>query len=244
MKQACIRFYAQLNDFLPPERRMQTITYSFDVSGSVKDTIEAMGVPHTEVDFILVNGTPVDFAYRVQGGDRVSVFPGFRSIDISPLAHLQPRAPGERRFVADGHLGRLAAYLRMLGFDTLYRNDYRDEEVARLSLSENRILLTRDRGLLKRNEVKRGYYLRATEPAQQLVEVFREFDLTLAIIPFRRCMHCNALLHETDKESVRHRLLPQTAKYFEEFYACPDCQRVYWKGSHYRRMKRLIESLV
>lgn len=244
MKQACIRFYAQLNDFLPPERRMQTITYSFDVCGAVKDTIEAMGVPHTEVDFILVNGTPVDFGYRIQGGDRVSVFPGFRSIDIGPLPHLQLPSLGERRFVADGHLGRLAAYLRMLGFDTLYRNDYRDEEVARLSLSANRILLTRDRGLLKRNEVRRGYYLRATEPAQQLVEVFREFDLAPAIIPFRRCMHCNALLHETDKESVRHRLLPQTAKYFEEFYACPDCQRVYWKGSHYRRMKRLIESLV
>ena len=141
---------AQLNDFLPSERRMQTITCSFDVSGSVKDMIEAMGVPHTEVDFILVNGEPVDFGYRVRDGDRVSVFPRFQSIDIGPLVNLRPAALGERRFVADGHLGRLAAYLRMLGFDTLYRSSYRDEEVARLSSSENRILLTRDRGLLKR----------------------------------------------------------------------------------------------
>lgn len=244
MKQVCIRFYAQLNDFLPPERRMRTITYSFDISGSVKDTIEAMGVPHTEVDFIVVNGEPVDFRYRIQDGDRVSVFPRFRSIDIGPLAHLRLAALGERRFVTDGHLGRLAAYLRMLGFDTLYRSSYRDEEVARLSSSENRVLLTRDRGLLKRNEVRRGYYLRATEPAQQLVEVLREFDLVPAIAPFRRCMHCNALLHETEKESIQHRLLPRTAKYFEEFYACPHCQRVYWKGSHYRRMKGFIESVV
>jgi len=150
MKRICIRVYAQLNDFLPSERRMQTITCSFDVSGSVKDMIEAMGVPHTEVDFILVNGEPVDFGYRVRDGDRVSVFPRFRSIDIGPLVNLRPAALGERRFVADGHLGRLAAYLRMLGFDTLYRSSYRDEEVARLSSSENRILLTRDRGLLKR----------------------------------------------------------------------------------------------
>jgi uncharacterized protein len=196
------------------------------------------------VDFILVNGEPVDFSYHVQDGDRVSVFPRFRSIDISSLAHLLPALPGERRFVADGHLGRLAAYLRMLGFDTLYRSDYRDEEIARLSSTEDRILLTRDRGLLKRNEVRRGYYVRAMEPAQQLAEVLREFALSSAIAPFRRCMHCNALLRARAKECVQQRLLPQTAKYFEEFYACPNCERVYWKGSHYRRMRRLIESVV
>ena len=244
MKRVFIRFYAQLNDFLLPEERMQSLAYSFDVPGSVKDMIEAAGVPHTEVDFILVDGEPVDFSYRLQDGDRVSVFPRFRSIDIGPLGHLRPAATGEMRFVADGHLGRLAAYLRMLGFDTLYRSDYDDEELARLSSGENRILLTRDCGLLKRNEVRRGYYLRATEPARQLAEVIREFDLSPAIIPFRRCMHCNALLRATQKESIRHRLLPETARYFNEFFACPECDRVYWKGSHYRRMKRLIESVV
>lgn len=244
MKKVFIRFYAQLNDFLPTEMRRQTITYNIDVIGSVKDRMEAIGVPHTEVDFILVNSQPVDFTYRLQEGDRVSVFPRFRSIDIRPLKHLRPAEPGKKRFVADGHLGRLAAYLRMLGFDTLYRSSYHDQEVARICSSENRILLTRDRGLLKRNEVRYAYYPRATKPAQQLAEVIREFDLVPAIAPFGRCMHCNALLRATEKNSIRHRLLPQTAKYFEEFYACPDCQRVYWKGSHYRRMKRFIESLV
>ena len=196
------------------------------------------------MDLILVNGASVDFGYRIQDGDRVSVFPRFRSIPISPLAQLQLPALKEARFVADGHLGRLAAYLRMLGFDTLYQSNFRDEEVARLSEGENRILLTRDRGLLKRNEVQRGYYLRATEPARQLVEVLCEFDLTWAIVPFRRCIHCNAVLYATKKESVQHRLLPETAKYFAEFYVCPACNRVYWKGSHYRRMKRFIESIV
>jgi hypothetical protein len=244
MKKVCIRFYAQLNDFLPPERRMQTTTCSFDVAGAVKDSIEAMGVPHTEVDLILVNSEPVDFSYRLQDGDRVSVFPRFCSIDIHPIRHLRPKVLGERRFVADGHLGRLAAYLRMLGFDTLYKKNYQDEEMARLSSVERRILLTRDRGLLKRNVISRGYYVRATEPARQLIEVVREFELTSHVFPFRRCMHCNAVLQEVRKEAISQRLLPETAKHFEEFYACPDCHRVYWKGSHYRRMKQFIESIV
>lgn len=243
-KQIRIRFYAQLNDFLPPEKRKQTITHQFEVIGSIKDTIESIGVPHTEVDLILANGEPVDFAYRVHDGDCVSVYPRFRTLPVSSHMRLQLPALGKGRFVADGHLGRLAAYLRMLGFDTLYQSDFRDEDVARLSAIENRTLLTRDRGLLKRNEVQRGYYLRATQPARQLVEVLHEFDLTPAIAPFRRCMHCNALLRATEKEIVEHRLLPDTAKNFDEFYLCPACNRVYWKGSHYRRMNHLIESIL
>ena len=243
MKQACFRFYAQLNDFLPLEKKKEALKYLFYVSGSVKDAIEAIGVPHTEVDLIVANGVPVDFDYQVQDGDRVSVFPRFRSIELGPLLHLQPPELSGKRFVADGHLGRLAAYLRMLGFDTLYQSDYRDEELARLSSSEKRILLTRDRGLLKRNEVTRAYYVRETDPAHQLAEVSREFDLSAAIAPFRRCTHCNAMLRPAEKKSIQQRLLPETAKYFEEFYACADCGRIYWKGSHYRRMRRLIEGL-
>ncbi len=240
MKQARFRFYAQLNDFLLREVKDQTLTHNFYVSGSVKDAIEAIGVPHTEVDFIVANGIPVDFKYQVQDGDRVSVFPRFRSVDLAGLPHLQFPDWSEKRFVADGHLGRLSAYLRMLGFDTLYRSDYQDDELAHLSSSENRILLTRDRGLLKRNEITRGYFVRATEPARQLAEVVRELDLSSQLAPFRRCMHCNALLDSVEKKSIQHRLLPETARYFEEFYVCPACDHIYWKGSHYRRMKRLI----
>ena len=243
MKAATFRFYAQLNDFLPPEKKFRSIARRFAVSGSVKDMMEAIGVPHTEVDFILVNGDPAPFDSLLQDGDQVSVFPRFRSIDLTPLAHLRPAVPGEKRFVADGHLGRLAAYLRMLGFDTLYRRDCGDAELARLSSAEDRILLTRDCGLLKRGEVEHGYFLRATEPVQQLVEVVHEFDLRPEFAPFERCMHCNALLREAEKESIALRLLPRTAKSFREFYVCPNCDKVYWKGSHYRRMKRLIESI-
>jgi uncharacterized protein len=243
MRRAGLRFYAELNDFLPLEKRARTIPCSFDVSGSVKDLIESLGVPHTEVDLILANGEPVDFTYRVRDGDRISVYPEFRSIDISPHARLRPRPLPEMRFVADTHLGRLAAYLRMLGFDTLYRNDYADEDLARLSASEDRILLTRDRGLLMRTAVTRGSYLRAKEPAQQLAELLQRFDLARAITPFRRCMHCNAILRLIPKETISDRLLPQTRQHFNEFYNCPQCGRIYWKGSHYRRMHRLIESV-
>src|SRR5262249_31383318 len=156
MNRACFRFYAELNDFLPPGRRGVTFTYSFEGSPSIKDLIEALGVPHTEVDLILVNGESVDFAYRVREGDRISVYPVFESLDITPLLRVRPRPLRETRFVLDTHLGRLAAYLRLLGFDTLYRNDAGDDELARISSGEGRILLTRDRGLLKRSQVTHG----------------------------------------------------------------------------------------
>ena len=244
MKQAGVRFYADLNDFLPPEKRARTMTYSFHVSGSVKDMIESLGVPHTEVDLILANGQAVDFTYQVQDGDTISVYPEFQSIDISPHAHLRPQPPAEMRFVADTHLGRLAAYLRMLGFDTLYRNDYADDELAKLSAAEDRILLTRDRGLLMRTVVTRGYCLRATQPARQLAELLQRFDLARAIMPFRRCMHCNAMLQPISKEIINDRLLPRTRQHFHEFYNCPQCGRIYWKGSHYRRMRQFIDSVI
>ena len=243
MKQAHVRLYAELNDFLPPGRNRRTTTCRFDVSGSVKDMIESIGVPHTEVDLILVNGEPAEFEYLVRDGDRISVYPRFQSLDISTLAHLRPQPLREARFVADTHLGRLAAYLRMLGFDTLYHNDYRDEELAQLSASECRILLTRDRGLLKRTIVTRGYCLRNTDPARQLAEVLQRFDLIPASAPFRRCMHCNAVLRPAEKEAISDRLLPETKRHYDEFFMCPQCARIYWKGSHYRRMLRLIESV-
>jgi uncharacterized protein with PIN domain/sulfur carrier protein ThiS len=244
MKRAYIRFYAALNDFLTPERRAQTTPCSFYVSGSVKDLIESLGVPHTEIELILVNGNPVDFAYRVQDGDRISVYPPFRSLDISPLNPLRPETLAEFRFVADTHLGRLAAYLRMLGFDTWYQRDAADEDLAAISAREQRIVLTRDRGLLKRNIVTRGYFVQATDPARQVVEVLQRFDLVPRTRPFRRCIHCNAILQPASKEEVIDRLLPETRQYYDEFFLCPRCRRIYWKGSHYRRMQRFIENVI
>jgi hypothetical protein len=244
MKQAYVRFYAELNDLLPLWRRGRTTAYAFEVSGSVKDVIEALGVPHTEVDLILANGESVDFDYRVQHGDRISVYPVFEAIDISPLIRLQLRPLRDLRFVADTHLGRLAAYLRMVGFDTVYSRDCQDKELAAISSNEKRILLTKDRGLLKRNAVTRGCYIRAANPREQLAEVLQRFDLLGLIVPLQRCVHCNALLQPAQKELIADRLQPETKRHYDEFSVCPACDRIYWKGSHYRRMRRFIESLV
>ncbi len=239
-----VRFYAELNDFLPPDQRQKTLTHSFEVSASVKDMIEALGVPHAEVDLILVNGVSVDFSYQVQHGDVISVYPVFETLDITPLVRLRPKPLRETRFVLDVHLGRLAVYLRMLGFDTLYRNDYSDDELAHLSSSQERILLTRDRGLLKRSIVTHGYWMRATQPRQQVIEVLRRFDLSGSVAPFTRCLHCNGRLQAVDKDSIAHRLLPQTRQYYHEFCQCQGCGQIYWPGSHYQRMQQFIESIL
>ncbi len=244
MKQANFRFYAELNDLVSPPRRGQSVIHAFEAAASVKDAIEAFGVPHTEVDLILANGKPAGFSYLLRDGDRISVYPVFRSLNLSPLTHLQPRSEGEIRFVLDTHLGRLAAHLRMLGFDSLYRNDCHDEELALISTSQQRTLLSRDRGLLKRSIVTHGYLVREAEPEQQLIEVVNRFELSRLIAPFRRCLHCNAPLRPVAKELVNDRLLPDTRQRYHEFHICPDCDRVYWKGSHYQRMTRLIERMI
>jgi uncharacterized protein len=242
MPHADFRFYAQLNDFLP--RGKLGATYQFEQPTSIKHMIEALGVPHTEVRLILVNGRPVDFSYIVRDGDQISVYPEFEHIDISSVLTVQPEPLDQIRFVVDIHLGRLSAYLRMLGFDTLYPDDYRDEELARLSSTEQRILLTRDRGLLKRSAVTHGYYVRETRPDRQLAEIVKTFDLADKITPFRRCTACNGLLELVDKESISDRLRSNTKQYYDEFRICQTCDKIYWKGSHYQRMQRLIESVL
>jgi uncharacterized protein len=244
MVQISLRFYAELNDFLSPDRRQVTFARILKEHASVKDVIEALGVPHTEVDLVLVNGESVDFSYLVRDGDRISVYPVFESIDITPLLRVRPRPLREPRFVLDTHLGKLAAYLRMLGFDTLYRNDYDDRTLAQISSGERRILLTRDRGLLKRSVVTHGYHVRETDPERQLVEVVRRFDLFRAIAPFRRCLRCNGALESIPKEAVADRLAPLTRQYYDEFATCRACGRIYWKGSHHVRMQRLVERVV
>jgi uncharacterized protein with PIN domain len=238
------RFYAELNDFLPAGRRQVAFAHASAADQSIKHLVEALGIPHTEVDLILVNGEPVDFDCLPEEGDRISVYPPFKAIDVSGVTQVRPKPLAEHRFVLDGHLGRLAAYLRMMGFDTLYRNDYGDQELAQISRDEGRILLTRDRGLLKRNMVAYGYWLRETNPTRQLVEVLRRYDLSGAVKPFSRCLACNGLLEEVSKEAVLERLPPKARQYYDEFRMCPSCGKLYWDGSHVQRMRRLIELAV
>jgi uncharacterized protein with PIN domain len=244
MPQALFRFYAELNDFLPRERRQVTFAHSLTGRASVKDVIESLGVPHTEVDLILVNGISVDFSTIVADGDQISVYPVFEALDIRPVVRLRPQPLREPAFVLDTHLGKLAAHLRLLGFDTLYTNDCADDALLRLSVDEKRILLTRDRGLLKRRELTHGYCVRAADPTEQIREVLEHFDLWGAARPFTRCLSCNGRLEAVPPEAVGDRVPPDVQAAQSEYMACPGCGRVFWRGSHYDHLRRFVEAVL
>ena len=215
------------------KRSLEAVPLEFKGSPAIKHEVEALGIPHTEVGSLRVNGLPAALGDLLQPGDRVEV------AGVKPGLGLF-NGHGQPGFIADNHLGRLAAYLRMLGFDTLYRNDYQDEELAAVAHREERILLTRDRRLLMRREVFYGCCLRSLDSREQLGEVVRRYGLSRLAQPFKRCLSCNHLLEPVDKADVLDRLLPLTRRYFEEFARCPACDRIYWKGSHYDRMLKLI----
>ncbi|HSL46078.1 MAG TPA: Mut7-C RNAse domain-containing protein [Anaerolineales bacterium] len=229
MSIAQFRFFGRLNDFLSRDQRGQILLVEFRERQSIKHLAESLGVPHPEIGPVQVNGQEAALNTITQDGDRVEVHP------------IPDGCPREPRFVLDSHLGKLAAYLRMLGFDCLYQNDYDDDELADTMQNEKRILLSRDRRLLMRKAVTHGYCLRSLEPVQQLSEVVVRFDLSKRIAPFHRCMRCNHLLEPVDKERVLDKLELLTKLYFDEFKICPACQQIYWKGSHYERMQKIIE---
>jgi len=247
-QQISIYFHHELNGFLPIEQCSTVFNHEIKKARSVKDLIESIGVPHTEVDVIMVNGRSVDFSYPVQPGDRIDVFPVLNSSDLeqlslSPLIHNQPPVLQPPRFVLDVHLGRLAGYLRMLGFDCLYRNDYDDPALAGISADEDRILLTCDRRLLMRKQVRYGYFVRARQPKQQLREVLSHFALYDQVEPFGRCMHCNGRIQAVAKKEIEAQLLEKTKKYHDEFFRCDSCHKIYWEGSHFQRMKTMIDDI-
>ena len=241
MARVQIRFYEELNDFLAPRLRKTDITHDFERRTSVKDMIESFGVPHTEVEIILVNGNSVDFSCIVQDGDHISVYPVFESLDVNPLIRLRPEPLRTPRFVLDTNLGRLARYLRLLGFDCLYSNDFEDAAGARISSEQHRTVLTRDRSLLQRKIITHGYFVRAVRPRLQVQEVLSRFDLYRLVAPFSRCIRCNGALHDVDKQAIEARLEPKTRKYYNTFRICTDCGQIYWQGSHHDRAMRLVD---
>jgi uncharacterized protein with PIN domain len=240
---AGFRYYEELNDFLPSSKRKVSIHYYFHGKPSVKDAIEAMGIPHVEVDLILVNGQPVDFSYSLQDQDRVSVYPVFESLDISSINRLRGKPLRNPKFILDVHLGKLARYLRMMGFDSLYRNDYKDDHIIEISLRDKRIILTRDKGILMNERVTHGYWLRSIYIREQVAEVLRRFDLFSQLNPFTRCTECNAEVAKVAKKEILDVLKPGTRKDYNEFFRCTGCGKVYWEGTHHKRMQKFIESL-
>jgi uncharacterized protein with PIN domain len=231
------RFYEELNDFLPAPKRKRAFMGSFDGTPAVKDVIESLGVPHTEIDVILVDGQSVQFRHRLHGGERVAVYPVFERFDVRPLCRLRARPLRRSRFVADGHLGSLARQLRLLGFDTLYDANADDALLASRSARGRRILLTRDIGLLKRASVTRGYWVRTTDSQRQLEEVINALSLQRDLTPFTRCTVCNGVLRSATRVSVAGRVPPRVYARFRSFRECRGCGRIYWRGTHFQRLE-------
>jgi hypothetical protein len=240
---AQFRFYSELNDFLPPQKRTTKFRYSFSGAPSIKDAIEAIGVPHTEIDLIIINGKSVDFECQLKNGDDVAVYPVFESFDISPVIRLRQAPLRDTKFICDVHLGALARLLRLAGFDTLYRNDYADEKIVDIALAEKRCILTRDRGILKRKAVTHGYCLRSVHPEEQAREVLARFDLYSSMKPFALCIECGGAVSRVDKASVAAALPEKTRECYDEFYKCGLCGKIYWQGSHYADLEKIVEEL-
>jgi uncharacterized protein with PIN domain len=242
-KKITIRFYEELNDFLPASKRKKDLNLQVSNHQNIKDIIESLNIPHIEVDLILSNGKSVNFQYRPKEGDRFSVYPVFESFNIADVTHLRPEPLRNTLFILDVHLGKLARYLRMIGYDTYYRNDLEDNEIVSISIEENRIILTRDIQLLKNSAITHGYFVRDINPEKQLREIIGRFNLDLSGKLFSICMECNGRLKQVEKKEIEHRLEPGTQRCFNEFYLCQMCEKIYWPGSHYEEMKRMIDKL-
>lgn len=241
MAQIRLHFYESLNDFVEPALRDIEIIHHFDRKASVKDVIESFNIPHTEIEQILVNNNAVGFNYIVQQGDHIQVYPVSRNAVMSSATILRPELPRPPLFVVDVNLGKLARYLRLLGFDCLYCNSYTDDTVAKIADEQWRIVLTRDCNLLQRRIITYGYFVRASLPKIQIKEVLNRFDLYPMLKTLNRCSHCNGQLIETEKQNVEHRLEPLTKQHFHRFLICSECDQIYWHGSHCTRVQRLIE---
>jgi uncharacterized protein with PIN domain/sulfur carrier protein ThiS len=244
MVRVFIRFYEELNFFLPSDRKKCLLERTCKKGTTVKALIEEMGIPHTEVDLVLVNGHSKGFEYQLADNDRVSVYPVFESFDIGDVSKVRPTPLREIRFILDVHLGKLAKRLRLLGFDTIYSNHFEDEQISVLAVKEKRIILTRDRGLLKRKTITHGYCIRSKDPHEQLREVIGRFDLLKCIKPFSRCLQCNSSLVPAYKEEIMDRLPQKVKEKYSHFSRCPKCNKIYWLGSHWENMKKILDNLL
>ncbi|NMF91273.1 Mut7-C RNAse domain-containing protein [Aromatoleum petrolei] len=244
MVSASFRFYEELNDFLAPTNRYRDVTVPCARAATVKHMIEALGVPHTEVELVLVNGESVGFERLLREGDRVSVYPRFETFDITPLLRVREHPLRTTRFVADAHMGGLARLLRMTGFDTLYDNNFADEDIEAIAAHDGRIVLTRDRELLKRRTITHGCYVHALKPELQFAEVLARLDLARSARPFTLCLSCNAPLHAIDKASVAHLLPEGVRERHSRFSTCDVCRRVFWEGTHWVKMQALLARLL
>ncbi len=244
MGSVIIRAYAELSEKLEPTRRAGEFVLEVPTPVDIIDLIQHLGIPPHQVDLVLVNGRPAHGGHPVLAGDRISLYPVFEAFDISGVTRFREEPLRGPRFIADVHLGKLAAFLRMLGFDTLHRNDYTDEELVRTSVADHRVLLSRDVRLLRDPTLTHAHRVHAEDPEEQLQEIVHRLHLAHLAHPFSRCMVCNTPLQVVPREEVLGRLPPLVGTQHTEFLHCPGCGRIYWQGSHHRRMADLIERVI
>lgn len=239
-----LRFYEELNDYLPREKRKVFFPHRFENGSTVEDVLKTFGVPLEAIDLVLINGHSVDFFQRLNNGDRISIYPVFEAFDIGPEMKVRTRPLRRPRFALDIRMGRLAAYLRMLGFDTLYDKDYKYKDLITLSQEQERILLSKDPSLVQQDRLSRAYLMRSTTPRQQLAEVLSHFDLFALVRPLGRCICCNTPLEPVRKREVIFRLPSKISERYDEFRLCPTCTRIYWKGIYYRHLERFVQNVM
>ena len=245
MNTVYITFHGNLQKMLtqrPDENRV--LNHNFDRRASIKDVIESLGIPHAEIERLLVNGKDVTFDYITKDTDQIDVFVLTPPFDVFSPSVLRPEPLGEIRFVIDVNVGKLATFLRMSGFDTFYKNGMTDPELAEICEQEKRILLTKDCNLLKRKNVVFGHLVREVDPKKQLAETINLFSLIDKVLPFSRCLVCNQNLVPVAKEQIIHRLKPLTKKYYDSFHICMECDKLYWRGSHREKMEKVLKSVL
>ena len=225
-----LSFAPDLHIFVDARRRIGRTAVVTDGVSTLGHVVESLGVPLTEVGGLLVDGQTVSPAHVPAGGE---------SVEVCPVSRPQRIEGAPLRFLLDVHLGTLARRMRLLGIDTAYEStDIGDPALAARSAAERRVLLSRDRGLLRRRELWAGAYVYSTRPEQQLREILERFAPELA--PWKRCVSCNDDLVKTTKESVRAELKAGTGHAYDAFAKCAGCGQVYWQGAHHARLELIV----
>ena len=244
MPKAFLRFYNELNDLLPEHRRDIEFEAKFKDKRSVKDMIESLGVPHTEVDIIILNGESVEFNHILQDGDQIRVYPAFAKPDTKGIIHLCPTPLSSTRFIVDTNLGHIARQLRLLGFDTYFEPSLVNRNIIEISNKENRAIITKSRKLLKFRDARFGLLLRPGGTEDQLKNILFRLEIKDCIKPFSRCIRCNGLLIRVPKEDIADRIPPKTKSFCNEYSRCEYCDKIYWEGTHVFKMRELIDRLL
>jgi uncharacterized protein with PIN domain len=243
MPNVYFRFYAELNDNLPPDQQYVEFSQVFDEGSTLEGAIQSLGVPIREIELLVMGKESVSLSHVLKDGDRVSVYPVFDSFDVGPITKIEDRPPRRVSFILDVHLGKLAHLLRMLGFDASYQNDYTRDMLLNQARREDRILLSKGKGITGEPDLLAAYRVKSSDPREQLVEILRRFDLWKAVRPFQRCLICNLLLTPVQKGEIFGHLPPKVRNLDCTFTKCPNCDRVYWKGTHVLRMVEFIDRM-